>query len=129
MHTPQARWQVRSIDEESRSFVEHVADELDCELDEAERLAVAVITTLEERLPLDDLPELEAELPRRLRELVHASDRILDLPGLEGAAFVGRVAHKLRMTDDDAARAVDAVFAALRGHLSPREVRRVHLRL
>lgn len=129
MHTQKARWQIRDVDEESLSFVDHVAAELDCERDEAERLAVAVITTLEERLPLEELPDLEAELPRRMRELVHASERILDLPGLEGEAFVARVAHKLRATDDDVARVVEAVYDALRRHLSPREVRRAHLHL
>lgn len=127
MHTQPVR--LHGIDEESLSFVEHVATELDCELDEAERLAVAVVTTLEERLPLDEVQDLEAELPRHVRERVTSSDRILDLPGMNETAFVARVAHKLRMTTQDAERAVAAVFGALRAHLSPREARRAHVHL
>lgn len=124
MHTEPVRSLVRGVDAESASFVEHVASELDCGPDEAERLAVAVITTLEERLPVDEVQDLEAELPPHVRDLVSATPRILDLPDMDETAFVARVAHKLRMTTDDAENVVRAVFAALRAQLSPREVRR-----
>jgi len=45
------------------AFFSEIADQLGCERDEAERLAVAVIATLEERLSIDDVLELQRERP------------------------------------------------------------------
>lgn len=108
-------------------LIEDIAHELDCELWEAERLAVAVIATIEERIPLAEVPDLEAELPDRVRELMAQVDRILDLPGMNDDAFRTRVAHRLHMTHDDAEHVIDVVLRALGECLSPREVRRVRL--
>jgi uncharacterized protein (DUF2267 family) len=108
-------------------LIDDVADELGCERDEAERLAVAVIATIEERIPHDDVADLEAELPDALRERVAQLDRILDLPGMDDEAFRTRVAHRLRMTEDDAERTIAAVLRALGSCLSPREWRRARL--
>jgi len=108
-------------------LIEEISDELDCERDEAERLAVAVIATIEERIPMSDVVDLEAELPDRVLELMAQVDRILDLPGMNDEAFRTRVAHRLRMTDEDAERTIAAVLRALEHHLSPREVRRARL--
>lgn len=108
-------------------LIDDVAEELGCERDEAERLAVAVITTIEERIPVDDVAELEAELPEHLRERMAEVDRILDVPGMDDEAFRTRVAHRLRMTLDDAERTITAVLRALSSCLSPRERRRARL--
>jgi uncharacterized protein (DUF2267 family) len=108
-------------------LIEEVAQELGCELEEAERLAVAVIATIEERIPLADVPDLEAELPEHLRERMAEVERILDLPGMNDEAFRTRVAHRLRMTNDDAERTIAAVLHALESCLSPRERRRARL--
>ena len=108
-------------------LIDEISDELGCEADEAERLAVAVITTLEERIPVEDVPDLEAELPDRVRELMAQVDRILDLPWMDDEAFRTRVAHRLRMTQDDADRMIGVVLRALTTHLSPREVRRARM--
>jgi uncharacterized protein (DUF2267 family) len=119
----------RDDDDESSSFVEAIAAELSCEPDEAERLAVAVIATLEESLTHDDAEELDAELPARVRDLVARDPRLLDAPGMDMAMFVRRVAHRTGMTEDDAARTLAAVISVLREHVSPREARRIATRL
>lgn len=106
-------------------FIGEVAHELGCEHAEAEKLAVAVVATLEEHLPLDEVQELEAELPARVRELVAQLDRVLDLPGMDESGFYARVAQRSRMTHEDAEKTVRAVMKALRAHLSPREARRI----
>src|SRR5690606_20089240 len=108
-------------------LIEEIADELGCERGEAERLAVAVIATIEERMPAGDLPELEAELPEPIRMRMAEVDRILDLPRMDDEAFRTRVAHRLRMTGEDAARTIAAVLRALESFLSPRERRRARL--
>ena len=105
-------------------LIDEIADELGCERDEAERFAVGVITTIEERMALDDVPDLEAELPDRVRELMAEVDVVLDLPRMDDEAFRTRVAHRLRMTVEDAARTIAAVLGALESCLSPRELRR-----
>jgi uncharacterized protein (DUF2267 family) len=105
-------------------LIDEIAEDLDCERDEAERLAVAVITTIEERMPSDDVPELEAELPDRVRELMAQVDRVLDLPRMDDEAFRTRVAHRLRMTPEDAEPIIAVVLHALESCLSPRERRR-----
>lgn len=108
-------------------LIDEVADELGCERDEAERLVVAVIATIEERIPVADVVELEAELPEHVRERMAEVDRIFDLPGMDDEAFRTRVAHRLRMTAEDADRTIDAVSRALTTCLSPRERRRARL--
>jgi uncharacterized protein (DUF2267 family) len=110
-------------------LIDEIADELGCEQEEAERLAVAVIATIEERIPVGDVAELEAELPEPVRERVAQLDRILDLPRMNDEAFRTRVAHRLRMTADDAERTIAAVLRALSSCLSPRERRRARLPL
>lgn len=107
------------------AFFSEIADQLGCERDEAERLAVAVIATLEERLSVEDVVELEAELPERVRELVHQLDKVLDLQEMDDHAFRMRVMQRLHVTEDDALRIVDAVVQALGHELSPRETRRI----
>ena len=106
-------------------LIDEVADELGCEPEEAERLVVAVIATIEERIPLADVAELEAELPEHVRARVAELDRILDLPEMNDEAFRTRVAHRLRMTGEDTERTIAAVLRALESCLSPREMRRV----
>jgi uncharacterized protein (DUF2267 family) len=108
-------------------LIDEVADELGCERDEAERLVVAVIATIEERIPLDAVAELEAELPEHVRERMAEVDRIFDLPGMNDEAFRTRVAHRLRMTQEDTERTLNAVLRALTACLSPRERRRARL--
>lgn len=108
-------------------LIDEVAEELGCERAEAENLTVAVIATIEERIPVAEVAELEAELPEPLRERMAEVDRILDLPGMNDEAFRTRVAHRLRMTDEDAERTIAAVLRALESCLSPRERRRARL--
>lgn len=108
-------------------LIDDVAEELGCERDEAERLTVAVIATIEERMPLSDVAELEAELPEPVRERMAEVERILDLPRMDDEAFRTRVAHRLQMTLEDAERTIAAVLHALTSCLSPREQRRARL--
>jgi uncharacterized protein (DUF2267 family) len=108
-------------------LIDDVAEELGCEREEAERLVVGVIATIEEGIPVSEVAELEAELPEHVRERVAQLDRILDLPGMNDEAFRTRVAHRLRMTTDDVERIIAAVLGALEACLSPREWRRARL--
>src|SRR5688500_3604563 len=108
-------------------LVDEVAEELGCERAEAERLVVAVVATIEERIPVGEVVELEAELPDHVRERMAEVDRLLDLPGMNDEAFRTRVAHRPRMTNEDGARTLTAVLRALEACLSPRERRRARL--
>jgi uncharacterized protein (DUF2267 family) len=96
--------------------------------DQAEEYAVAVIATLEERLPLDEVFALEAHLPSRLDALL-AEEPILDLPDMDREQFSLRVAMRLGVSRVEAESITEAVFSVLRTRLSPAEVERVEVEL
>ena len=96
--------------------------------EQAEEYAVAVIATLEEKLPLSKVFALEAHLPTRL-DAVLALEPILDLPRMDRALFARRVGMRLAVSHVEAESITESVFSVLRTRLSAREARRVEVEL
>jgi uncharacterized protein (DUF2267 family) len=91
---------------------------------EAERHAVAVIATLEERLPIREVCNLEAQLPRRLDELL-AFVPLNGLPAMDRRQFIERVAARAGVSYAQAESVARTVFAFLRSQISEGEIRHV----
>jgi uncharacterized protein (DUF2267 family) len=113
--------EVRSFDE----FVERVKRRADLDRLEAERAAHAVLETLAERLVADEVDDLQAALPKPLREALqrgkvhaHGTPRAMSLD-----EFVDRVARKEDVGVDEAFEHTRAVFATLAEALPPKELR------
>jgi uncharacterized protein (DUF2267 family) len=111
-----------------RSFVNEVASRGAFTRDEAVRFTVAVIATLEERLTLPAVSDLEAQLPTVLQELLD-EEPILDRPRMDKGEFCGRVALRLDASEDEAESISRVVFAVLRARISPGEARHVEEQL
>lgn len=94
----------------------------------ADEAIVAVVATLEERMSLAEVLDLEAQLPSKLEALLRA-EPILDLPSMTGDELVARVAMRLGVTNDEARAVTRVVFGALRAVLPATEARRVAERL
>lgn len=109
-------------------FVRNLAATGGYTVPEAERHAVAVIATLEERLPIREVCTLEAQLPRRLDELL-AFVPLNGLPAMDRMQFVERVAARARVTYVQAETISRTVFAFLRSQISEGEIRHVEARL
>jgi uncharacterized protein (DUF2267 family) len=111
-----------------KSFLLDVAERGGFSLDEAEEYAIAVVATLEERLTLPEVLDLEAQLPSLMRELLD-DEPILDIPRMHKDQFCERVATRLDMTEKAAEPIVRVVFAVLRAHISAGEARHVEAQL
>lgn len=109
-------------------FVRAVAEQGGYPVDDAEAYAVAVVATLEEKLPLRDVLGLEAQLPSRLAEMLER-EPILDLPAMDGGELCARVAIRLGVTATEAVSIARIVFRVLRLHVSPGEARHVERQL
>lgn len=110
-----------------KSFVREVAIRGGFTLDEAEDYAIAVVATLEERLTLPEVLDLEAQLPSLMKELLD-DEPILDIPHMHKDQFCARVATRLDMEEEDADTillVVRAVFSVLRARISAGEARHV----
>src|SRR5579871_6254514 len=103
-------------------FVRDVAETGDFSIDDAQRYAVAVVATLEEKLSVRDVNGLEAQLPTLLREKL-AHEPIMDLPYMDRALLCGRVASRLGISDHEAAIVARAVLEVLGVHISRGELR------
>lgn len=129
-HVPEARGRRH----ESRAgttyarFVHRVELAADCSWEEAERYLVAVLTTLEERLPIREIMNLEAQLPSRLDDIL-AFQPLVGLPAMDAAVFCERVAARAGVTATEAGTITRAVFAVLRDRISVGEARHVEARL
>jgi uncharacterized protein (DUF2267 family) len=94
---------------------------------EAQRAAVSVLHALEQRIVRSQARHLEAQLPKKLRELLHEAERV------EGEEFrrFGKqrlfriVARELGKEASDVEPIVRAVFAAVRMHISEGEAEHV----
>lgn len=95
---------------------------------EAERHAVAVIATLEERLPIREVCNLEAQLPSRLDELLSFVP-VNGLPAMDRMQFIERVAARTDVTHVQAETIARTVFTFLRSQISEGEVHRLEARL
>jgi uncharacterized protein (DUF2267 family) len=105
-------------------FVRNLAAMGGYSIHEAERHAVAVIATLEERLPIREVCNLEAQLPRRLDELL-AFVPLNGLPAMDRMQFIERVAARAGVNYAQAESVARTVFAFLRSQISEGEIRHV----
>lgn len=109
-------------------FVRNLAATGGYTLREAERHAIAVIATLEERLPIREVCNLEAQLPSRLDELL-AFVPVHGLPAMDRTQFIERVAARADVSHVQAETIARTVFTFLRSQISEGEVHRVEARL
>lgn len=109
-------------------FVRNLAATGGYTVQEAERDAIAVIATLEERLPIREVCNLEAQLPRRLDELLSFVP-LNGLPAMDRMQFIERVAARARVNYAQAETVARTVFAFLRSQISEGEIRHVEARL
>lgn len=102
---------------------DEVSRRLDCDQDRAERVVMAVLQELRDRLPEHEATDLEAQLPTPLRRLWFEPGRTgKPVEKTHRAEFVARVRARVPLRDDaEAERAVRAVFAVVQRVLqSPR---------
>lgn len=105
-------------------FVRNLAAVGGYTIHEAERHAVAVIATLEERIPIREVCNLEAQLPKRLDELL-AFVPLNGLPAMDRMQFIERVAARAGVNYAQAESVARTVFAFLRSQISEGEVRHI----
>jgi uncharacterized protein (DUF2267 family) len=101
-------------------FVRNIADAGGYTMAEAELYAVAVIATLEERLSIRDVCDLEAQLPSRFDEIL-AFQPLVGMPAMTRDQFCERVAARAGVTDAQAEAISRTVFAVLRSRISDGE--------
>lgn len=109
-------------------FVRNIADAGGYSMPEAELYAVAVIATLEERLSIREVCDLEAQLPSRFDEIL-AFQPLVGMPAMDRPQFCERVAARAGVTDAQAEAVARTVFAVLRSRISEGEWRRVEAQL
>lgn len=93
-------------------------------LEEAEQVAVAVLRTLEQRLPNDEAEDLSAQLPERFHSLfldVRSQRGDWKPEKLHREEFLDRVAAALGSTREQAETAVRNVFLVVRSLISEGE--------
>ena len=95
---------------------------------DAERYAVGTLTTLEERLPIEDVRALESQLPTRLDGIL-AFQPVLALPTMDRRVFCWRVSQRVGTTVEQAEAFVRVVFRVLRLHVSAGEARHIEAHL
>jgi uncharacterized protein (DUF2267 family) len=105
-------------------FVREIADAGGYAAEDADEYAVAVIATLEEKLPIVAVHHLEAQLPSTLDEKL-AYEPLLDLPGMDKAEFCERVATRLAVTLPEAERIARVVLGIVRALVSEGEAHHV----
>ncbi|MFY2560323.1 DUF2267 domain-containing protein [Corallococcus terminator] len=89
----------------------------------AERAAEAVLCTLEQRLMGPEVEHLEAQLPRKVTDLLQRCPRHEGMPPrkFKMLEFLQMVADDLDTTPNEAERLTRAVFATVREHISEGE--------
>ncbi|MDB5218615.1 MAG: hypothetical protein JWO86_6542 [Myxococcaceae bacterium] len=109
-------------------FIRNLAASSGYSLSEAERYAVAVIATLEERIPIREVVHLEAQLPSRLDEIL-AFVPLNGLPAMDRIQFLERVAARARVSYEQADSIARRVFSFLRSQISDGEARHIEAQL
>lgn len=91
--------------------------------DLAERAAESVLCVLEQRLIDTEAKHLEAQLPRKVRDLLQRCPRHEGAPPrkFKLEEFLNMVAEDLDTTPNEAERLCRAVFATVRAHISEGE--------
>ncbi|MCE9668445.1 DUF2267 domain-containing protein [Myxococcus stipitatus] len=89
----------------------------------AEQAAESVLCTLEQRLIGSEAEDLEAQLPRKVRDLLQRCPRHEGLPPrkFKMLEFIQMVADDLDTTPNEAERLTRAVFLTVREHISEGE--------
>jgi uncharacterized protein (DUF2267 family) len=111
-----------------KRFVKDVAARGGFSLEDAEDFSISVVATLEERLTLPEVLDLEAQLPTLLKELLD-DEPILDIPRMHKAEFCARVASRLELLPDQVEPIVRVVFDVLRARISEGEAHHVEAQL
>ena len=95
--------------------------------DDAERAAVSVLCALEQRIMASEARHLEAQLPFKLRELLHECERHeAERPQRFGRAeFIRMIAQDLGIDEVQAETIALDVITAVREHISEGEARDV----
>ena len=90
----------------------------------AEKAAVSVLCVLEQRITSNEAEDLEAQLPRKLRELVHRCERHEGVRprSIRRKEFMTMVAEHLGEPPEEVEPIVRAVFQAVRAQVSEGEV-------
>ena len=101
---------------DERTFLHGIEDALGCDERRAESVTFAVFGELHDRLSPEERRDVRAQLPTALKRLWAPGGRD-DQPAnrVKREEFIGRVRHRAVLPDDDEAeRAVRAVFAQLK---------------
>lgn len=110
------------------SFLRSVASATGLPEAEAERCAIAVVATLEERLPMREVCDLEAQLPSRFDDVLGLQP-IVRVPFMDKAQFCERVSARTGLTPAEAEGMARRVFAVLRSRISAGEAGHVGAQL
>lgn len=133
LHEP-ADSEARAKRHESRAgstyaeFVRDVATAGGYTRQDAERYTVGTLTTLEERLPIQEVRALESQLPSRLDGIL-AFQPVLALPTMDRRTFCWRFATRVGVPEGEAEAIVRLVFRVLRSHISAGESRHIEAHL
>lgn len=109
-------------------FVRDVASAGGYTKEAAERYAVGTLTTLEERLPIQEVRALESQLPTRLDGIL-AFQPVLALPTMDRRTFCWRFSKRVGVPEGAAEAIVRVVFRVLRQHISAGESRHIQAHL
>ncbi len=116
----------RALRKESRAsqtyaaFLKHLCDRGGMSPSVAQQAAVSVLCALEQRIYAEEAADLEAQLPRKLTELLHRCERHEEeLPGKFGRGhLLRRVGEGLALNPDAVEPVVRAVLDAIRHQIS-----------
>lgn len=115
------------VNQTYRKFLRRI-EENGLSAEQAEKAAVAVLCTLEQRLVGNEPAHLEAQLPMKLKELLQRCElhekreENVPLHKIGKDEFCRRVAEHLGDSSADVETTIRAVFGALRDHISSGEV-------
>lgn len=132
--SPEEREQRRRRRHEARASATYrelltlASAELELSEPQSERVILAVITALEQRLPFDEMADLASQLPYKLRELLASCEEPGEgsLPRDIGEAeFLAMIARDLDIGPDEAEQHVRSVFRVLAQTVSPGEIAQV----
>lgn len=106
-----------------KTFINALCQPGDLEQGEAECAAVAVLCALESRIQPQESQDMEAQLPRKLQELLtHCRHGKQQAPQrFDKEAFLERIAAELDVTPEQAESLARRVFATVRDQISDGE--------
>jgi uncharacterized protein (DUF2267 family) len=109
------------------AFMREVQEHVPVPRDEAERIVLAVIGTLEQRLISTEATDLEAQLPSLLQDLLQASyeptgRRPRDI---DKKSFIATIADRLEISPEQAEEWARGVFRTLENRVSAGEIEQV----